>query len=516
MVNTFFQLGAVLDSVNGPGLGVESTREGGLRTIAFHPDYNHPGMPGYHKFYSSQMETTAGGNPDLPYLGPTDTTNIADSVVGEWTVGANGQVDPNSYREVFRVALPWFAHPGKQIAFNPFSQPGDEDYGLLYYGHGDAGQPGPPVGTGQHPFDARGKILRINPLQDGANRFTVPASNPFTATYDPGDVYLDEIYALGFRNPHRFSWAKDDQGIVQMIVTDIGEDNVEEINLVKAGGNYGWRLREGTFQSINNNIGTGLGVGIDLLPSNDWAQNNFIYPAAQYGHDGTGSTSPPRAIAGGFVIQNGSDPALQGQYVFSDFPETATLFHVSLDELLASKTTLANFELPSALTPAPLQKLGVLFDDDSDPSTPALDTTLNDVIRNDPDYEGGTRTEPFFYQGPRGEIYITNKRNGWIYLVTNSLPANADFDSDADVDGTDFLTWQRGVGIGSTLAEGDASGDRLVDSLDLAEWKTQYETQAASLSAKQVVNAAVPEPASFLLLAVVLVCMWTHRRRTAC
>ncbi|MEM8944708.1 MAG: PQQ-dependent sugar dehydrogenase [Planctomycetota bacterium] len=495
VASPYFSLGAVLDSVNGDGNALEHSREGGLRSFAFHPDFDDPAKPGYRKFYTSQQEKTAGGNSALPYLGPTTTTDISDSVVGEWTVGADGLVDASSYREVLRVALPWYTHPSKQVGFNPLAEPGDEDYGLLYYGHGDAGLAGTPLGTGQLRNDARGKILRINPLQDGANSYSVPASNPFTADNDPSDTTLDEIYALGFRSPHRFTWAEDDQGNHHMIVADIGQDNVEEINVVVPGGDYGWRLREGTFQCLNLCSGTGLGAGINPLPSNDWAQNDFIYPAAQYGHDGSG---PLRAIGSGQVIQNGS--ALDGQYIFTDFPEEASTLHVPLEDLLSAKTTLELFEQPSQLAPATLQELGVLFDDDNDPQTPALDTTLEDVIKNDPDYEGGTRTEAFFYTGQQGEVYITNKRNRWVYLVSNSLPAStldADFDGDGDVDGSDFLILQRGFGVGSTLAEGDTNNDGVVDATDVANWESLY-AGGAPLSAGQ----QIPEPSTLLLLLI--------------
>ncbi len=258
-------------------------------------------------------------------------------------------------------------------------------------------------------------------------------------------------------------------------------------------------------------MGTGLGAGIDVLLANEWIVNDHIYPAAQYGHDGT--NSPPRAIGSGVVIQNGSDPALDGQFIFTDFPEDSTTMHVSLDDLLLAKTKLEDSDAPSELTPATIQRFGVLFDDDSDPNTPAIDTTLNDVIRSDPDFEGGTRTEAFFYLGPQGEIYITNKRNRWIYLVTNSVPItiDADFDSDGDVDGADFLTWQRGIGIGSTLAEGDSNGDGVVDATDLGNWESQFAGGASPLAA----NQSIPEPTSDLLLVAGWMCVLTCRRRIA-
>ncbi len=126
-------------------------------------------------------------------------------------------------------------------------------------------------------------------------------------------------------------------------------------------------------------MGTGLGAGIDVLLANEWIVNDHIYPAAQYGHDGT--NSPPRAIGSGVVIQNGSDPALDGQFIFTDFPKDSTTMHVSLDDLLLAKTKLEDSDAPSELTPATIQRLGVLFDDD------VVDAT--DLANWEAQYAGG-------------------------------------------------------------------------------------------------------------------------------
>lgn len=105
---------------------------------------------------------------------------------------------------------------------------------------------------------------------------------------------LDEVYALGLRNPHRFSWAEDGSGDPRIIISDIGQDYVEEINVIEPSGNFGWREREGTFVNQNGGAGIGIGPGFgsDVLPADDWQLNDFIYPAAQYGHP-----TPGRAVA---------------------------------------------------------------------------------------------------------------------------------------------------------------------------------------------------------------------------
>ncbi len=158
--------GFVLDSVTNP--------HGGLRAIAFHPDFATNG-----KFYTSAMVDRPTGITGLNYLGSSVSGFDAESVVAEWTVDPlTGQLAANPYRELFRVQMPVFDHPVKQIAFNPYAQPGDEDYGLLYVAHGDGSVHSAIAGGGQNRDDALGKILRINPLADGSQPYTTPG-NPF-------------------------------------------------------------------------------------------------------------------------------------------------------------------------------------------------------------------------------------------------------------------------------------------------------------------------------------------------
>lgn len=503
-VNLFMPIGQFLNNVNGPfANGVNHNREGGLKSVAFHPGFSDPTSPGYRKFYTSLQEFTASGNPALPYVGSTAITDMADSVIGEWTVSASGLVDFTSYREVMRVALDWYAHPAQQIAFNPYSQPGDEDYGLLYFSHGDAGQE--PLGTGQVGNKAHGKMLRVNPLQNGTKSYSVPSTNPFTAANDPTNQILDEVYALGLRNTTHFSWAKDADGNVHMLAGDIGEWNVEEVNVIEAGGNYGWRNREGTF--VNNAFAQtiGIGHGISYLPGNDAALNDFIYPAAQYGHIGAdGTVGPPASVRGGNVIQNGSAPELQGQYIFADFPESAVVMTASLEDLLTAKTKLANGESPSQLAPADVSTVGILFDNDDNPATPSVTMSLADVFRAGPGYDGSGRMDVVFGQGYDGELYILNKRNGWIYLASNTVPGASlpgDFNADGTVDAADYTVWRDTVGSTSDLrANGDDSGASagVIDSADYEIWTSHF---GSSSGAGSVV---VPEPAGWLLALMAL------------
>ena len=98
-----------------------------------------------------------------------------------------------------------------------------------------------------------------------------------------------------------------------------------------------------------------------------------------------------------------------------------------------------------------------------------------------------------------------NGTDNWFWAIDNlkigtaAAPANADFDGDGDVDGKDFLTWQKGFGTGTTLAQGDANGDGAVNAADLAIWKSKFGLPPAVAAA-----GAVPEPAACCLAAIAL------------
>ena len=410
----FFDVGLAIDQATDRQLDLTNSFHGGLRSVAFHPEFATNGL-----FYTSLMETRPTNPNPADFLGPDHNAIVADGVVIEWTYnhGAS-RVDPASYRQLFRVALEGYDHPIKQMAFNQFAVPGDADYGLLYIAHGDGAEQQARAGGGQN-NDALGKILRVDPRASGSQPYTVPADNPFVG--DPS--MLDEVYALGFRNPHHLSFAQDDSGNAHLLAVDVGRDNVEEVNDIVAGGNYGWSEREGTFVHL---IGGTLIDGVAPLPA-DEAERGYVYPVAQFGHEGPrGQGFSSQAIAGGFVIDNGSP--LSGQYFYSDFALSGRVFHSEFDEMLAAVTTLnpnnPNRDSPSDLTQARTGEVSISFDHDANPATPALarDSML-DVFNDAATYDPMTgRADVRFGEGPDGEMYISSKKNGLIYLVTNSLP----------------------------------------------------------------------------------------------
>ena len=139
----------------------------------------------------------------------------------------------------------------------------------------------------------------------------MPPDNPFV-----GDAsYLKEIWALGLRNPQRFSW--DTGGTHMMLIADIGQAQVEEIDVGHAGANYGWGEREGTFVVDRDDQSR-----VSPLPADD-GHFGYTYPALQYRHDRPGVAY---AITGGFMYRGRAIPALQGKYVFGDIASGRVFF----------------------------------------------------------------------------------------------------------------------------------------------------------------------------------------------
>jgi glucose/arabinose dehydrogenase len=479
-------LAATGRSMNGNG------GQQGLQSVAFHPDFDNVGSPGYGKLYTTMLEDRPAnpGSAVFKYLGNSSYGNGgADGVLAEWTYDFNaGQVTTNSYRELFRVNMPNYDHPIKQARFNPYAEPGDEDYGLLYMTHGDSNNQDSPNDDPQDLGDVMGKMIRINPLQSGADRYTIPATNPFASSANP-DV-LKEVYAYGFRNPHVFSFNPDDQGDIHILVGDIGRDNIEEVNLVKPGQNYGWAEREGTFvhhQYTAPHPDTGYIDGVDQLPANEATDvfdnygTRYTYPVAQWDHNGEGIEVGAdwwtgNSIASSFVIQNGSDPALDNQFIHLNFSSNhGDVYHNDFDAILNAVTQLdpsdPNRDEPSDLTQAENFRLHLSFDDDNDPSTaPQLWDDFNDLIGNG----GWARSDARFGEGLLGEMYISSKWDGRVYIVTNSVPYNADFDGNLIVDDDDYLIWQSNQNMVGYGTAGDANHDGFVNDQDLAIWQDQF------------------------------------------
>ncbi len=433
--------------------------------------------------------------------------------------------------------MPVNDHPIKQARFNPYAVPGDEDYGLLYLTHGDSNTQQSTEDYPQFLDNALGKMIRIDPLDpdgNGPNRYTIPATNPFYNYSGPTPTtpefpaahptVLGEIYAYGFRNPHTFSFNVGDDGNTHVLIGNIGRSNVEEVNLLTAGGNFGWPNREGTFierqgtDTTPPDADAGYITGVLPLPANeasltDGYGNSNIYPVAQYDHNATVSqTSSKNSIASGFVIRNGSDPNLHDQLIFNNFPQhDGLVYHADFDDMLNAVTTLdpddESRDEPSELTQAVLHTLHLALDQDNNPNTPAqIYNDLNLLIAST-----NSRNDARYGEGVFGEMYISTKQNGGIiYLVTNSVPLLGDFNQDHVVDAADYTVWRDSLDATGYHLAADGNGDGKVDAADYDVWKSHFgETWSATGGGAGALS--VPEPATAALLA--LGCLFISVRR---
>jgi glucose/arabinose dehydrogenase len=263
---------------------VTSGGEMGLLGMAFHPDF--PANP---RVYLSYTNESGAGR---------------FSRISEFTLDLNGDFQPGSETILLQIRQPETNHNGGQIAFGPDR--------LLYIGIGDGGggndQHGA-IGNGQLTTTLLGKMLRVNVVAGG---YTIPVGNPFPVVNaacgrppadGTGAADCPEIFAWGLRNPWRWSF---DRSGGALWVGDVGQGAREEIDRVVAGGNFGWRCREGT-------LVTGLPCG----PS-----QGLLPPVAEYGRDRGAS------VTGGYVYRGQTIPGLVGRYVFGDFV-SGTLWHIA-------------------------------------------------------------------------------------------------------------------------------------------------------------------------------------------
>ena len=280
--------------------------ERGLLGAAFHPDYASNGL-----FYL-YLSVPASAAPDFSTM-PEGVSPDHQSAIVEFAVATPADPralpDPASARVLMRIDQPQSNHNAGALAFGPDAMlyvalgdgGGGNDQGL---GHGE-------IGNGQDPGTVLGTILRIDPLGDNAanGQYGVPPDNPFASQVGVAvggeegceDGFCDEIFAYGFRNPFRFSF---DRASGILVAADVGQDDIEEIDIVVSGGNYGWNLKEGSFC-----FDPGLGVH-DCAPGE--VPPELIDPVVEYDHD------EGVAVIGGFVYRGAALPPARGRYLFGD------------------------------------------------------------------------------------------------------------------------------------------------------------------------------------------------------
>jgi uncharacterized repeat protein (TIGR01451 family) len=241
--------------------------ERGLLGLAFHPSYETNGY-----FYVNYTRAGDGATVIARYRVSTGNPNLADA---------------GSEQVLLTVAQPYTNHNGGQLLFSPRD-------GYLYIGMGDGGSGGDPLNNAQNPATLLGAMLRLD--VDRGVPYAVPADNPYV-----GIAGRDEIWAIGLRNPWRFSF---DRAAHDLYIGDVGQNLWEEIDYQRAGTpggiNYGWRCKEGTHDY--NMTGACLTAAL-------------TDPIAEYSH------TEGRSVTGGFVYRGSSYPALAGRYFYADFVE---------------------------------------------------------------------------------------------------------------------------------------------------------------------------------------------------
>jgi glucose/arabinose dehydrogenase len=238
---------------------------GALLGLAFHPEFAKNGQ-----FY-------------VHYL----ADNPLRTIIAQWSTMPEkpDEADKNSQKILLEIPQQYDSHGGGQLAFGPD--------GYLYIAIGD-GQPyGDLPENAQNCSTLLGKILRIDvnkPSQD--QRYGIPPDNPFAGN---SVGYREEMYAWGFRNPWRFSF---DPITGLLLAGDVGQNRMEEIDIVQKGKNYGWNILEGT---------------LCLDPSQDCNRTGLEMPIWEYGRD------QGNATIGGFVYRGTELPELVGSYIYGDY-----------------------------------------------------------------------------------------------------------------------------------------------------------------------------------------------------
>ncbi len=369
------------------GVNVNSSgNERGFQSFAFHPQFNRTGSPGFGKFYTytDSANMTAPGD----FKPPENKTRTHDTVLLEWTAKnpAAAAYDGGAPRDIMRFEQPFGNHNGGQLSFNPLAEAGSADYGLLYMGSADGGSGGDPLNLAQNLGSAFGKMLRIDPLgKNSANgKYGIPKDNPYVNDNDPNT--LGEIYAVGLRNPQRFAW---DSRNGTLFVADIGQNIVEEVSVVTKGANLGWNKWEGSFGFISR---------AEVNLANPRGDSKMTYPLVEYGQLDP-LLQPQSAVTMGVVYRQKAIPQLANLVIFGDNP-SGEVFYVSADKL------------PNGGQDAIRR---ILFNDKGETKTLLQLIKEKNVAQGKPP---STRADLRFGEGPNGEIFILNKRDGVIRQLT--------------------------------------------------------------------------------------------------
>lgn len=246
---------------------VASGGERGLLGIAFHPNYKQNGY-----FYVNYTKN----NPN-------------ETVISRFSVNKSNPetADPSSELVILKYEQPYSNHNGGKVAFGPD--------GFLYISAGDGGSGGDPQNHGQNRATLLGSIMRIDvDKKEGSRNYAIPKDNPFKGNKEGNK---EEIYAYGLRNVWKFSFDKETN---QLWAADVGQNKIEEVDIIENGGNYGWRIMEANdcFDPKQNCDKTGL-----KMPIHQYLQ----------------ASGAGRSITGGYIYRGNEHQQLKGNYIYGDY-----------------------------------------------------------------------------------------------------------------------------------------------------------------------------------------------------
>ncbi len=499
-----------------PDMNFDTGLAAGFTTFEFHPEFATNGL-----FYTVHSERPSAGSPPPTFVAP-DAAETGESVkfrqiITEWTASnpAAG-VFSGTRREVARYGFTAnrFFHPFGDLSFNPNASPGDSDYGMMYVSGGDwgyiNGTSPDQIGVDGRPAQLQrldtlaGTVMRIDPRSPtvtggpaGLGDYTVPVDNPYfddlnsDLVVDTPDT-LGEIWAHGFRNGHRMAWAPGGE----LLVSTIGQANLEYTEIVQPGLNYGWPRREGSFINGVNSFFTspgdpddganGVSDNVFELPpaiADGTLDDGFEYPVLEFDH------GEAIAHAGGFVYTGSAVPALTGKFVFGGVVR-GRVFYAELADILA-----ADDGVPE--TTAQIHELQLVQN--------GVDVDLNTVVPG--------RVDLRFAQDSDGELYLITKGDGQIrkLVASDSVPGDLNGDGLLGADDYAILLENMFVSLLGGLP-GDLSGDDSIDFEDHRLFRDLFDAQHGQ-GALAALAAQAPEPHAAALGLMAVYCLIGSRGR---
>ena len=384
------------DYLNLSAIVSSSGSERGLLGLAFHPNFENN-----RRFFVYYTRQTDGAIEIAEYAQNAANRNIAD---------------PAAVRIIITIPHPGQAnHNGGTIAFGPD--------GYLYAGPGDGGSGNDPPNNSQNLNVLLGKILRldIDNVSPPLN-YSIPPTNPFAGA-TPG---ADEIYAYGLRNPYRFSF--DRGGTNQLWVGDVGQSAIEEVDNIVSGGNYGWRVYEGTqCTGLDPQLCAGGATPINHAP-----------PVFQYTRVLDTSGQNRCSVTGGYVYRGKQNALPVGSYVYADYCTGEIMLWNGAQQSVLRDTSNNNL---------------VSFGEDEDGEIYVVRQHLNFAansgsiarivgVRTNADYDGDGGSDLAVFRPSAGDWYalspVTNAFNGLHWGASTDIPAPEDYDGDGRTDFTVF------------------------------------------------------------------------------